>query len=298
MDYNLFLWQSKLLADAHQSNIPKNSEVITSIRGMSTPETRHCMNNINRYGENYLEIGSHRGSTFVSSMFGHNKKGWSIDNYTEFCDVGFGPGEDGTHKQEFMTNIRKHLNCQINFFEEDSFKFDLSKITEPVDVYMYDGDHDQDKQRMAIEYYYPVLNDIFLFIVDDWNSQAVRDGTYEGIKNTDCCILAELPLRTPVNSYDQWWSGIYMAFLAKECPSDMFLQTSLSAGGCNYAHPIKSSRPRDVVLRLRQPENDSSIEKIEKTLQQNFPDLSSDEIQNEIKEGLLLLEQQKSRGRF
>ena len=118
---------------------------------------------------------------------------------------------------------------------------------------MYDGNHDQDKQKQALEYYYPVLNDVFLLIVDDWNSQAVRDGTYEGIQVCDLSILGELSIRTYENC-SEWWSGYYMAFLSKGRPTGYFLQHSISAGGCNYAHPMKNSRPRDNVLRLKQPE--------------------------------------------
>lgn len=299
MDYNRFLWECKIMGDRHRSNIPTNSPVITEIVGMSTAETRHCMNNLNRYGKNYLEIGSHQGSTFVSSLFGHyNKTGWSIDNYAEFCEEVFNPGQDGTHKQTLLNNIDQHLMCQTDYFDEDSFKFDISQITEPVDVYMYDGDHDQDKQRLALEYYYPVFNDTFLFICDDWNSQSVRDGTYEGIRNTNLCILAELHVRTPWSNYPQWWNGFYAAFLAKECPDTHFLQKSLSSGNCNYAHPIANSRPRDSVLRLKQPENNKTNDEIIKILQDNYPGRSQEDLMNELKEGLVLLEAQKERGMF
>ena len=298
MDYEKFLWDCKLAADAGISKIPKDSPILTQIRGMSTADVRHCMNNINRYGNNYLEIGSHCGSTFVSSLYGHAKKGWSIDNYAEFCGADYKPGSDGTHKDELLRNIDTYLTCHTEFYQEDSFGFDLENIKEPVDVFMYDGDHDQDKQKKALHYYYPVLNDIFLFVVDDWNSQAVRDGTYDGIRESGMCILAEVPVRTPRSNYHQWWSGMYLAFLAKECPSDRFLQISLSNGGCNFAHPIQRSRPRDNVLRLSQPENGKTEQEIREILKENFPHLSEEQLETEIKEGYILLESQKQRGIF
>tara|TARA_B100000700_G_C15026550_1_gene848456 strand:- start:954 stop:1850 length:897 start_codon:yes stop_codon:yes gene_type:complete len=298
MDYEKFLWDCKASAEMKISKIPPNSEIITRIQGMSTPKVRHCLNNLNRWGNNYLEIGSHKGSTFVSSLYRNQKRGWSIDNYSEFCDTSYAAGLDGTHKTELIKNIDKHLTNQTEFFKEDCFKFDLKKITEPVDVYMYDGDHDQDKQKLALEYFYPALNDIFMFIVDDWNSQAVRDGTYEGIRNMDLCILGEMTIRTHGFAQSDWWSGLYVAFLSKECPKDRFLQTSLSAGGCNYAHPIKNSRPRDVCLRLRQPENNKTTEQIREIIKFNFPNLSVSQVQNEIIEGDSLLEEQKTRGTF
>tara|TARA_Y100001963_G_scaffold160274_1_gene270120 strand:+ start:1749 stop:2645 length:897 start_codon:yes stop_codon:yes gene_type:complete len=298
MQYDKFLWDCKFAAEQGVSKIPNESGVITEIEGMSTPKIRHLLNNLNRWGSNYLEVGSHKGSTFVSSLYGHNKKGWSIDNFSEFCDQNYRPGPDGTHKNELLDNINKFLTCQTQFYDQDSFSFDLSNIEEPVEVFMYDGDHDQDKQKKALEYFYPILNDVFIFIVDDWNSQAVRDGTYDGIREMGLCVLGEMMVRGPGSNSQEWWSGIYAAFLSKECPSDRFLQTSLSSGGCNYAHPIKRSRPRDNVLRLRQPENNKTVEEINSILKINFPDLSDEQVSEEIKEGLALLEQQKTRGIF
>ena len=85
MDYEGFLWDCKTKAEIGISKIPLGSPVLRAIRGMSTDRTRHCMNNLNRYGNNYLEVGSYCVSTFVSSLYAHEKKGWSIDNFSEFC---------------------------------------------------------------------------------------------------------------------------------------------------------------------------------------------------------------------
>ena len=298
MEYEKFLWECKMKAESGNSKIEPNSDIIHKIRGMSTPKVRHFMNNLNSWGENYLEVGSHKGSTFVSSLYQNEKRGWSIDNFSEFCDEAHGLASGGTHKNELLYNINSHLTNKVDFFQEDCFTFNLENIKDPVDVYMYDGDHDQDKQRLALEYFYPVLNDIFLFIVDDWNSQAVRDGTYQGIKDMDLCILGEIPVRTFGSAQTDWWSGIYAAFLSKGPPDGYFLQTSISAGGCNYAHPMKNSRPRDNVLRLSQPENGKTIEEIRDILSNVFQALTTEQIETEIEEGLKLLKQQEDRGMF
>jgi hypothetical protein len=296
MNYESFLWECKRDAEGGKSKIPTDSKILTDVTGMSTPNVRHYMNNINKWGKNYLEVGSYKGSTFVSSLHKHDKRGWSIDNFSEFCDDYNHTGSDGTHKEELLGNIEKYVSSPTQFYQEDSFEFDIDQIDEPVDVFMYDGNHDQDKQRKALEYYYPVLNDICLFVVDDWNSQAVRDGTYQGIHDMGMCILGEMTVRT--HGQGDWWSGMFSAFLAKECPEGYFLQRSISSGGCNYAHPIVNSRPRDVVLRLNQPENDKSIDEIRKILKDNFTNLSEGELEREIGEGLNLLEQQSERGVF
>ena len=63
----------------------------------------------------------------------------------------------------------------------------------------------------------------FIYIVDDWNLQKVRDGTWDGIKEMNLKILYNKAIRlTYDNSITReplkkntWWNGIYMAVLQK-----------------------------------------------------------------------------------
>jgi len=88
---------------------------------------------------------------------------------------------------------------------------------------MYDGNHTNDSHYMALLHYYDCLDDVFIFIVDDWNWDNVRDGTYKSIQQLQLKILYEKELRlTWDNSHtnqplakDTWWNGLYVAILQK-----------------------------------------------------------------------------------
>ena len=54
---------------------------------------------------------------------------------------------------------------------------------------MYDGNHTADSHYQALIHYYNCLDDIFVFIVDDWNWKGVRDGTYDSFKKLNLTIL-------------------------------------------------------------------------------------------------------------
>lgn len=88
---------------------------------------------------------------------------------------------------------------------------------------MYDGNHTEDSHYKALSHYYDCLDDIFIFIVDDWNWEYVRNGTYDAIQKLKLKVLYEKEVRlTWDNSHTPqpwaratWWNGIYITILQK-----------------------------------------------------------------------------------
>ena len=162
--------------DLAEKNESKLTSEILKMEGMSGTKTRHFYNNIcSLDGANYLEIGTWKGSSYISSTFKNNVNSIVVDNWAEFN----GP------KKEFFDNVEMFCGVKnINFIESDCFILDVNKILEkigPVDIYLYDGNHSQESQRKAITYYYPVLSKYSIIIIDDFSYPVVYNGTYEGI---------------------------------------------------------------------------------------------------------------------
>jgi hypothetical protein len=68
------------------------------------------------------------------------------------------------------------------------------------------------------------LDDVFVFLVDDWNWKDVRDGTFASFKQLNLSVLYNHEIRTthddthpPFGSPRQkeWHNGIYVAILKK-----------------------------------------------------------------------------------
>ena len=93
---------------------------------------------------------------------------------------------------------------------------------------MYDGNHTYDSQYRALSYYYECLDDIFIYIVDDWNWNTARDGTIHSIKKLNLKVLYERSIRltwdeshTPQpEARNTWHNGIYVAVLQKPASSE------------------------------------------------------------------------------
>ena len=195
-------------------DISQINEEILHIEGMTGLKTRHLYNNIlDMKDARYLEIGTWKGSSVCSAMIGNNATVVCIDNWSEF----------GGPKDEFQQNFNKFKgeNNAI-FIEHDCFTLDTSSLGK-FNVYMYDGGHKEDEHFRALNHYINNMDDIFIFIVDDWNWEEVRTGTQNSLKNLNLNILYEYEIRTTNDNTHPpfelgaktWWNGIYVAVLQK-----------------------------------------------------------------------------------
>jgi hypothetical protein len=178
--YKNLIDNSFLKAENLQSKITQD---IINLVGMTGIKTRHFYNNLlNTDDARYLEVGTWKGSSVCSAMYGN----------------------------------------KATFIEENCFHIDISKFPK-FNIYLYDGNHSAASHFLALDHYYNCLDDIFIFMVDDWNWSYVRDGTKQSIEHLKLKVLYEKEIRlTNDNSHtpqplasQTWWNGLYIAILQK-----------------------------------------------------------------------------------
>ena len=189
---------------------PENFDVpaLTSLK------IRHLLNNIGEIGTNYLECGVHKGGTFTSSVSGND----NLKHITAIDSFESDAINQDKAQPQFVSNALKFLpvNSSYKLIVSDSFRVDISEIPNGVDIYLYDGDHSRESQEKALTYYYPVLADEFIFMVDDYDWSEVQEGTQSAIKKVKCDIIFQkyIPSIGSHNN-DNWWNGFYIALLKK-----------------------------------------------------------------------------------
>jgi hypothetical protein len=204
----------KSLEDAENYKSKITDEII-NMEGATGHKTRHFYNNIvNIEDARYLEIGTWKGSSVCSAMYNNKANVVCIDNWSQ----GGGP------KEEFLENFKKFKGeNNALFIENDCFTLNISTLPK-FNIYMYDGCHAYQSHSNALTYYYNCLDDIFIYIVDDWNWKDVREGTYDGIKKCNLKVLYEKEIRltnddshtpTPIAT-STWWNGICVYILQKQ----------------------------------------------------------------------------------
>lgn len=202
-------------AEKGKSKLPLE---VLALSGMTGAKTKHFYNNLLQLADDprYLEIGTWRGSSTCAALYGNKAKITCIDNFSQF-------NREGDVKADFTANVAKYVGDEkLVFYDEDCFKIDISKLGR-YNIYLYDGGHTYEDQYNALTYYEPVLDDVFIYIADDWNLSRVRQGTVDAIANLRLKVLwsKEIVLtkndkHTPKALAETgWWNGIGIFVLQK-----------------------------------------------------------------------------------
>lgn len=173
--------------------------------GFTSPKVRHLLNNLGELPEtHYLEIGVHKGATFVATNFRNELlSSVAVDNWSEFA-------ESGEAKNEFLkytSNLLRPDSYKI--LEKDCFTLTNDDLPNKINFYLYDGCHSYEAQMKALTYFYPLLDDTFIFLVDDWNWPDPKTGTRQAMHDLNLKVLFEQELD------EGWWNGLYVSLLKK-----------------------------------------------------------------------------------
>lgn len=213
-------WLQTSLEEAkkYQSKLP---EWVLSIKGMSGKKYRHFINNLigNVKDVGYLEVGCLRGSTSCSALYMNKSNAYCIDNWSEFN----GP------RNEFIENMKRCVDesnelIGIELEESDFRKVSYDQIGK-YNVYFFDGPHEEEDQYDGVMVAQNALEDVFVFICDDWNWEKVRNGTERAFNKLNLKVLYSIDIRTtPDNSHpvehnsmekSDWHNGYFIAVCEK-----------------------------------------------------------------------------------
>lgn len=183
-------------------------DALSSADGMSSPQIRHLLNNLcSNPRTKYLEIGCWQGTTLISALYGNSIEAVGVDNWSEF----------GNQSETLFSNIRKFIpEARLRFYETDCFLMDKRLFSSKINVYFYDGKHDEASQEAAFTYFNDIFEDVFIAIVDDWNWEGVRKGTLTAFRKLNYKVLFERELYSLGNGdVGSWWNGIYISVIKK-----------------------------------------------------------------------------------
>lgn len=206
------------LAELRQSKLNNSNESPlvsnNTINGLIGEKTQHFYNNLLSVEDvKYLEIGCWQGASTFAAMYKNTADVVVIDNWSEFGG-----------RVEFKENFDKFVGSnRVVVYDDDSFLINTTTLPTDFNIYMYDGDHSISSQYYALTYYINNLDNEFIYIVDDWNWEDVREGTHMAIQDLGLNILYSNEMRftddnthTPRDeAYKNWWNGIGIFVLSK-----------------------------------------------------------------------------------
>ena len=224
---------SKILRIAFFQSLAINTKIpdwIKFMSGMSGKKYRYFINNfISLIADpRYLEIGCWAGSTACSALYGNEVKALCIDNWSEFVDPKtINPSLNVKNpKKEFEINTKKVISEKIDFkfIESDFRKINYNEVGK-FNIYVFDGPHEIKDQYDAIAIVQPSLDDIFILIIDDWNTPHIRHGTLEAINDLNIKIISKIEIMTTQDNtmpkffqcqFSDWHNGYLIAVCQKQ----------------------------------------------------------------------------------
>lgn len=197
------------------ANVSKCTPEIIAMEGMSGSRTRHLYNNICSIPDTiYLEVGTWKGSSFISAMFRNESAyGFCVDNWCEF----------GGPREECISSFSHYLNIEnMTVLDMDCWNVNAEHLKhKPITVYLYDGAHTYHDQKRAITHFAPFLSDIAIIMVDDWTCDwvDVKRGTMDGIAEAGLHVLYSNEIPKTTENYhqggDSFWNGCGVFVVSK-----------------------------------------------------------------------------------
>lgn len=212
-----------LIKSAFSKAVQENTELpewILRLHGMSGRRYRIFINQLIKTIEDakYLEVGSWAGSTACSAIYGNKVYCTCIDNWSEF----------GGPKDQFHRNVKAAISPDgingLRCYEEDFRAVDYRTIGK-FNVYLFDGPHSTQDQYDGLKFPLPALEDVFIFIVDDWNDPRPREGTHKAIEELGIEVVYSMQIRTSngidrvypeiVSQHSHWHNGYFISVCKK-----------------------------------------------------------------------------------
>lgn len=196
-------------------------------RGLSGVQFRVFMNNLGSWagGLRYLEVGVFSGSTLFSMLYNNMIHAVAIDKWSDPI-----LGANDKMKAEVLASL-EFIQGDNTVTVIDKDCFEVVKTEEgrnqiisglggqKANVYFYDAGHREIDHFMGLINFYDVLDDnIFVYIVDDWNVERVRTSTHAAIAVLSLIELYKFELFTAGNDDAQptlWHNGVVVYVFAK-----------------------------------------------------------------------------------
>jgi hypothetical protein len=196
------------------SGIPK---IKNNIPGLTSMRVQTLLNSVAKGVGTYLEVGSYLGATGCAVLKNNVLNANFVDNWNQDLQPNSNTLQlDTNNKQKFLENIEQYKGMSnIQVFDCDMFTTPIELLHNQIQMFFYDGPHDRQTTKQAVQYFWSTFTDEAVLIFDDANWEGVIDGVNEGIADMNGTIVYKKAILNAEESSSEWWNGIYIAVVKK-----------------------------------------------------------------------------------
>lgn len=196
-----------------KSGIPTMS---LDIPGLTSMRVQTLLNSLAKGVGSYLEVGSYLGATGCAVLKGNDIRAFFVDNWKEQIQPQTDKQMPANSKDVFLSNIEKYKNnSEITVFDSDLFEVPVDTLENSIQMFFYDGPHDEDTTIAAVQYYWTALQPEALLVFDDANWDGVVNGARAGIESMGGKIVYDKIILNSVENPNEWWNGLYVVIVQK-----------------------------------------------------------------------------------
>lgn len=196
----------------------QDARPLVDIEGLSSARVCRFLNDLVRgmdATESYLEVGTWKGKTLLSAAY--ENQGKVCIACDKFRVLGRFTGLGCLAKQALYRNIERYeaQSAEIIFHHTTSARlFRERRVTGPIGVYFYDGDHSFAGTYHGISAAIPCLSQRSVVLVDDWNDPVIRGASREALRSNQVSLLWERELSGD-HTAAGWWNGLGVFFVER-----------------------------------------------------------------------------------
>lgn len=197
-----------------KSGVPS---VYNEIPGLTSPRVQTLLNGLSQGVGSYLEIGSFLGATACAVLKNNTINMHCVDRWLsqiqpQRTDITM----PMNNKEVFLNNIENHRgNSIVTVYDNDLFETPLDGMLNKIQMFFYDGPHEEITTKQAVEYYWPTFQQETIMVFDDANWQGVVEGARQGIESMGGKISYDKIILCDEENKEQWWNGVYVAVVRK-----------------------------------------------------------------------------------
>lgn len=189
------------------------------VKGLTSPRVQTLLNALAQGVDTYLEVGAAMGATFCAVLNDNPITAIAVDNWKEQIQ----PATDNIDQlpensvKTFIKNVEYYKgNSKVTIIDADLFQVDMSHWRNKIKMWFYDGPHDADTTKRAVEHYYDCLADESIVVFDDANWRGVVDGARAGFEAVGAQLIYEKLILGEVEDPLGWWNGLYVVVVRKD----------------------------------------------------------------------------------
>ena len=182
------------------------------IPGLTSKRVQNLLMGLGGKVNTYLEIGSAMGAT-AAAVGVNDIDIHCVDNWSDTIQPQRNNFELPSNTLDEFKNNTGHIK-QLTIHNTDMLAVDLATLPK-IDMFFYDGPHDFENTKKAVEYYSSVFSDTSLLIFDDANWTEVVKGAEAGVESSGLDIVYNRLLMNEIENPNMWWNGLYIMVVKK-----------------------------------------------------------------------------------